>query len=89
MDFLIFLGVVAVITFFVWKGNKDRGTTSTSSSTTAKVSVDRNEDSVVSKAELKKLTKVQLVQLAEKKSISVKKSGSKADLINEIHSQLK
>lgn len=86
MDFAIFLVIVAVIAFFVWRGNKDKPSTV---SPTVKVSVDRNGDSVVSKTELKKLTKVQLVQMAEKKNLSVKKSGTKADLINEIHSQLK
>lgn len=86
MDFAIFLVIVAVIAFFVWRGNKDKPSTVSS---TVKVSADRNGDSVVSKAELKKLTKVQLVQMADKKNLSVKKSGTKADLINEIHSQLK
>jgi preprotein translocase subunit YajC len=88
MDFAIFLVIVAVIAFFVWRNNK-KDSTSTTVTTTAGVSADRNGDKVVSKAELKKLTKVQLVQMAEKRSLSVKKSGTKADLINEIHSQLK
>jgi len=40
-------------------------------------------------AELKKLTKNQLVELAEKKNLKVKKSGAKASVINEIREQLK
>ena len=41
-----------------------------------------------SKSELKKLTKNQLVELANKKNLKVKVSGKKADVINEIHEQL-
>ena len=42
-----------------------------------------------SKAELKKLIKNQLIEFAERKNLKVKKSGTKAAVINEIHSQLK
>jgi len=42
-----------------------------------------------SQAELKKLTKVQLIQLAEKNKLKVKVSGSKAEVIKSIHSQMK
>lgn len=80
MEFVIFVIVVAVIAFFV--RNKDKKSSPV-------VSADRNGDNQISKAELKKLTKVQLVEMAEKKNLKVKKSGSKADVINEIHSQLK
>lgn len=80
MEFVIFVIVVAVIAFFV--RNKDK-------KPSPAVSADRNGDNQVSKSELKKLTKVQLVEMAEKKNLKVKKSGSKADVINEIHSQLK
>ena len=44
---------------------------------------------VPSQAELKKLTKVQLIQLAEKENLKVKVSGSKAEVIKSIHSQMK
>lgn len=81
MEFVIFVIVVAVIAFFV--RNKDN------KKTTANISIDRNNDNVVSKSELKKLTKNQLLEMADKKSLKVKRSGSKADVINEIHSQLK
>ena len=37
----------------------------------------------------KKLTKNQLFDLAERQSLKIKKSGTKAQVINEIHSQLK
>lgn len=81
MEFVIFVIVVAVIAFFVRKKDDKK--------TTANVSIDRNNDNVVSKSELKKLTKNQLLEMADKKSLKVKRSGSKADVINEIHSQLK
>jgi len=51
--------------------------------------VDKNDNGIVSKAELNKLTKVQLFDLAEKKSLKVKKSGTKAAVVNEIWSQLR
>ncbi|SVC16692.1 uncharacterized protein METZ01_LOCUS269546 [marine metagenome] len=41
-----------------------------------------------SKTDLKKLTKNQLVELANKKNLKVKVSGKKAAVINEIHEQL-
>ncbi len=50
---------------------------------------DKNNNGITSKAELKTLTKVQLLDLADKNSLKIKKSGTKAQVINEIHSQLK
>lgn len=44
---------------------------------------------VPSQSELKKLTKVQLIQLADKENLKVKVSGSKAEVIKSIHSQMK
>lgn len=55
----------------------------------AKVVADKNNNGITSKAELKTLTKVQLLELADKQSLKVKRSGSKAAVINEIHSQLR
>ena len=51
--------------------------------------MDKNDNGIISKAELNKLTKVQLFDLAEKKSLKVKKSGTKAAVVNEIWSQLR
>ena len=48
-----------------------------------------NDNGIVSKAELNKLTKVQLFDLAEKQSLKVKKSGTKAAVVSEIWSQLR
>ena len=56
---------------------------------TPEVVADKNNNGITSKAELKTLTKVQLFEFAEKRSLKVKKSGTKAQVINEIHSQLK
>ena len=42
-----------------------------------------------SKAELTKLTKVQLVEFAEKNQLKIKKSAVKALIVKEILSQLK
>ena len=50
---------------------------------------DKNNNGITSKAELKKLTKNQLVEFADKKNLKIKKSGSKASVINDIHSQLR
>ena len=47
-----------------------------------------NRAGVPSRNDLKKLTKNQLVELANKKNLKVKVSGKKADVINEIHDQL-
>ena len=51
---------------------------------------DANDNGIVSKAELNKLTKVQLFDLAEKQSLKVKKSGTKEmAVVSEIWSQLR
>ncbi len=53
------------------------------------VVADKNNNGITSKAALKKLTKNQLVEFADKKNLKIKKSGSKASVINDIHSQLR
>ena len=50
---------------------------------------DANDNGIVSKTELNKLTKVQLFDLAEKQSLKVKKSGTKTTVVSEIWSQLR
>lgn len=85
---IIILIVVVVVGFLAWRD------TSEAPAPTKKVSkpapkADANNNGVVSKAELNKLTKVQLFDLAEKKSLKVKKSGTKAAVVNEIWSQLR
>ena len=77
---LVLLLVLAFV-FFVVKG-KDNKSESKSVPSKAK-------PKAPTVAELKKLTKNQLVELAEKKNLKVKKSGAKAAVINEIREQLK
>ena len=77
---IVLLLVLAVV-FFVVKG-KDKKVKPKSVPSKAK-------PKAPTVAELKKLTKNQLVELAGKKNLKVKKSGAKAAVINEIREQLK
>ena len=84
----IILVLVGVVYFF----NKDNKGSTPSKSPVAKSPApvaDKNGNGITSKAELKKLTKNQLIELADKKNLKVKKSGTKAAVINEIHAKLK
>jgi len=80
---IVVLLIVAVVAYLVWKeqGSKKPAP--------KPVVADKNNNGVVSKAELGKLTKAQLFDFAEKRSLKVKKSGNKAAVVSEIHSQLK
>ena len=89
MEYVILaIVVIGVGYYFLSSKNNDNDVSSTSTETSAPVA-DANNNGITSKAELKKLTKVQLVDFAEKNNLKVKKSGTKAAVINEIHSQLK
>jgi hypothetical protein len=96
MEYAIAIVVLFVIVYAYL--NRDESGTTTSSAPApvsrprvvkSNVVADKNNNGVTSKAELKTLTKVQLLELADKQSLKVKRSGSKAAVINEIHSQLK
>ena len=50
---------------------------------------DANDNGVTSKAELNRLTKVQLLEMADRESLAVKRSGKKAEVVNEIWAQLR
>ena len=93
MEYAIAIGVVLVVLFAVYLDRKEKKGSSTPvptpRPTPAPVVADKNDNGITSKAELKTLTKVQLLDLADKNSLKVKKSGTKAQVINEIHSQLK
>jgi len=98
MEYVIAIAVILVVGYlaFPQKFQDFFGSSSSSSSTTttpspapAPVVADTNNNGITSKAELKTLTKVQLVDFADKNSLKIKKSGTKAQVINEIHSQLK
>jgi len=94
MEYFLIAVAIFVIGYFIVNRGKSNTTSTTVTpspvpSTRPGVSADRNNDGAVSKFELKKLTKVQLLDMAEKKNLKVKRSGTKAEVINEIHSQLK
>ena len=92
MEYFIAIVVVFVVVYaFVnrGKGNASSSSVPTPAPAPAPVVADANNNGITSKAELKKLTKNQLFDLAERESLKIKKSGTKAQVINEIHSQLK
>lgn len=81
---IVILIVIAVVGFLAWKETKKDKEAAASKPVPV---ADKNNNGVVSKAELNKLTKVQLFDYAEKNSLKVKKSGTKAAVVNEIWSQ--
>mgnify|MGYP003124723068 FL=1 len=97
MEYFIAILVVAVVGYVVY----DRYTTTSSSSTVVDTAseitpapapapvADANDNGVTSKAELNSLTKVQLLEMADRESLSVKRSGKKAEVVNEIWTQLR
>ena len=78
----IIIGIIALvgIVYFI-QNKKDKGS-SVSKPTPAP------QPKKPSVAELKKLTKNQLIEMADKKNLKVKKSGSKAAVISELREQL-
>jgi len=88
----VVIGLIVIgLVYFMVKGEKTESPSvkaSTPAPAPAPVA-DANGNGITSKAELKKLTKNQLIDYAEKNSLKIKKSGTKAAVINEIHSQLK
>tara|TARA_Y100000996_G_C22015282_1_gene434468 strand:- start:131 stop:397 length:267 start_codon:yes stop_codon:yes gene_type:complete len=88
MEIIAIVIAVAVIGLFVYT-YRDTTNNTPVVDTASEIVVDKNDNGIVSKAELNKLTKVQLFDLAEKKSLKVKKSGTKAAVVNEIWSQLR
>lgn len=90
MEIVGIIVVVCIIAYFVSKNEKTDSVKVTTTKAPAKAPVaDKNDNGITSKAELKTLTKMQLLELADKQNLKVKKSGTKAAVINEIHSQLK
>lgn len=96
MEYVIAIAVLVVVVYFAFvRGDSDsstsayRGVTTPSPAPAPEVVADVNNNGITSKAELKTLTKVQLFDFAEKQNLKVKKSGTKAQVINEIHSQLR
>ena len=92
MEYVIAIAVVLVVIYFAFVRGDSSSSTSTTTPSPApapEVVADMNNNGITSKAELKTLTKVQLFDFAEKQNLKVKKSGTKAQVINEIHSQLR
>ena len=96
MEYFIAIVVLVVVVYAFVNRGKGNASSSSTVSTPAPapapapaVVADANGNGITSKAELKKLTKNQLFDLAERESLKIKKSGTKAQVINEIHSQLK
>jgi hypothetical protein len=87
MEIIAIIIAVVLVGIFVYS-YRDTSTPPVAASKPAP-KVDKNDNGIISKAELNKLTKVQLFDLAEKKSLKVKKSGTKAAVVNEIWSQLR
>jgi hypothetical protein len=77
MEIIIGLIVIVGLVYFFQK-KEDKKSVAKPTSKPKKPSV----------AELKKLTKNQLIEMADKKSLKVKKSGSKAAVITELRDQL-
>ena len=91
MEYFIGVIVLAVIASVIYNRSSGDDTVSTTVSTPAPAPApvaDANDNGIVSKAELKRLTKVQLVEFADKRGLKIKRSGTKASVINDIHSQL-
>lgn len=74
---LVIVGLAVLIYFLNGKEEKK---------TVSKTTVSKPKSDIPTTAQLKKLTKTQLFELAEKKSIKVKKSGTKAEVIKQISS---
>jgi hypothetical protein len=92
MEYVIAIAVVLVVIYFAFVRGDSSSSTSTTTPSPApapEVVADVNNNGITSKAELKTLTKVQLFDFAEKQNLKVKKSGTKSQVINEIHSQLR
>ena len=89
MEYFIGVIVLIVIGGIVYNGiQSEREVLPTTSAPAPAPVADANDNGIVSKAELKKLTKVQLVEFADKKGLKIKRSGTKASVVNDIHSQL-
>ena len=91
MEYVIAIAVLVIVVYFAFLRDVSSSSTSTTPAPAPapEVVADANNNGITSKAELKTLTKVQLFDFAERRDLKVKKSGTKAQVINEIHSQLR
>ena len=81
MEIIGIIVVVLVVAYFVSNNKKDK-------KVKVQAPVAKPKPKKPSVAELKNLTKNQLIELADKKNLKVKKSGAKAAVISEIRDQL-
>ena len=79
MEYAILVLVGLAVLIYFLNGKEDKKPVS-------KTTVSKPKSDIPTTAQLKKLTKTQLFELAEKKSIKVKKSGTKAEVIKQISS---
>lgn len=87
MEFLaIGLLVILAVGVYLWK---DTSSSPVVVDTASEIVADANDNGITSKAELNKLTKAQLIEFADRKNLSIKRSAKKASVVNSIHSQLK
>lgn len=87
MEFLaIGLLVILAVGVYLWK---DTSSSPVVVDTSSEIVADANDNGITSKAELNKLTKAQLIEFADRKNLSIKRSAKKASVVNSIHSQLK
>ena len=87
MEFLaIGLLVILAVGVYLWK---DTSSSPVVVDTSSEIVADANDNGITSKAELNKLTKAQLIEFADRKNLSIKRSAKKASVVNAIHSQLK
>lgn len=87
MEFLaIGLLVIVAVGVYLWK---DTSSSPVVVDTSSEIVADANDNGITSKAELNKLTKAQLIEFADRKNLSIKRSAKKASVVNSIHSQLK
>ena len=84
---LIGIGIALVVVYLVYSESKKKDKP-TKQSGVLRAKPKKKGRKSHSKTDLKKLTKNQLVELANKKNLKVKVSGKKAAVINEIHEQL-
>ena len=87
MEFLaIGLLVILAVGVYLWK---DTSSSPVVVDTSSEIVADANDNGITSKAELNKLTKAQLIEFADRKNLSIKRSAKKDSVVNSIHSQLK
>tara|TARA_S200000501_G_C20488977_1_gene597363 strand:- start:40 stop:348 length:309 start_codon:yes stop_codon:yes gene_type:complete len=101
MEYFIAILVVAVVGYVIYDRYANDTTSTMSTDTVVDTAseitpapapapvADVNDNGIVSKAELNSLTKVQLLEMADRESLSVKRSGKKAEVVNEIWTQLR